>query len=129
MFISGTILIYGRDLSLLETRSCMLQKAGFRVRTAMELAEAERILRSEKVSLSILCHTLSSEQRSKAIAKVEELGPQIKKLLLAASTFPSIDGDPKDIFYTSAGPGALVATVNRLASADEGTSNGVNLLH
>jgi hypothetical protein len=118
MSISGDVLIYGRDLRLLETRSWMLQKAGHKVSAAMELSDFEQILSCEKVSLSILCHTLSAEQRSKAVAKIEELRPHVKKLLLAASSFPPVEGNPEEIFYTSAGPSALIATVNCLLGGD-----------
>jgi hypothetical protein len=95
----------------------------------MDLREAERILRSEALKLSILCHTLSSEQRSKAVAKLEELRPHTKKLLLAASSFPPMEGNPDEIFYTYAGPGALVATVNRLMGAHGNTSSAAESLH
>ena len=129
MFNSGTVLIYGRDRILLETRSWMLQRAGYKVSIAMELAEAEQVLSSEKVVLSILCHTLSSEQRSKTIAKAEELWPNMKKLLLTASSFPSIEGTAEEIFHTSAGPGALVATVNRLMSGNGNILKAANSRH
>ena len=129
MFMPGNVLIYGRHLPLLETRSLMLQRAGYKVSIAMELADAEQILRSEKIDLSILCHTLSSEQRSKALAKVEGLRPDMKKLLLAASSFPSVEGNAEEIFYTAAGPGALVATVNRLMGGGENISSVANSLH
>ncbi|AXC11988.1 hypothetical protein ACPOL_2675 [Acidisarcina polymorpha] len=107
----------------------MLQSAGYKVSTAMELAEAARILCSEKVGLSILCHTLSPEQRAKAIAKAEELRPHMKKLLLAAWSFPPVEGNPEEIFHTSAGPGALVAAVNRLMGGDGNTSNATSTLY
>jgi hypothetical protein len=91
----------------------------------MELADAERVVRSEKINLWILCHTLSSEQRSKAVAKMEDLRPSMKKFFLAASSFPSLDGNHGEIFYTSAGPGALVAIVNRLMGSDGNALNGI----
>jgi hypothetical protein len=129
MSISGDVLIYGRDLRLLETRSWILQKAGYKVSAAMELSDVKRILGSEKVNLSILCHTLSSEQRSRAVAKIEELRPHVKKLLLAASSFAPVEGNPEEMFYTSAGPSALIAAVNLLMNGDGKTSNTATSFH
>jgi hypothetical protein len=109
-----TILFYGRDQRLLETRSWILGNAGYRVSTAVELVEFERIIGCEPICLSILCHTLSAEQRSKALVAAKELRPTMKRLLLVTPQSQEVDEDLDQILSTSDGPGGLVAAVNKI---------------
>jgi len=108
------ILIYGRDVRLLETRSWMLAKAGYRVSTALDIADAERIIRSEQISLSVFCHTLSNDQRGKALAAFKKLQPTMKSLLLTTPYLPNVEDETDEKLSTSEGPEALVAAVNRI---------------
>jgi hypothetical protein len=114
MYHPAGVLIYGRDVRLLETRSWMLGKAGYRVSTATEVADVERILRSEEISLSILCHTLSREQREMALTATRGIRPAMKSLLLVTRYRPEVDHEANEVLSTSDGPGALVQTVNRM---------------
>jgi DNA-binding response OmpR family regulator len=61
------VLIYGRDPSLLETRKWIFERAGYRVSAEADLATAEAILATEGPDLYILCHTLSTELRERAL--------------------------------------------------------------
>ena len=80
----------------------------------MELMDFKRILRSEQIRLSILFHSLSAEERRKALATVKELRPTMKNLLLVTPHLSDIDEEVDEVLSTSHGPGALVATVNRI---------------
>ncbi len=115
-----SILFYGRNERLLETRSWMLGNAGYRVSTAMELVEFERILQSGPISLSIVCHTLSAEQQRAALTIAKVLRPTVKTLLLITPHLPMPEEDADELLSISEGPGALVASVNRILKTQGG---------
>ncbi|AXC11192.1 hypothetical protein ACPOL_1852 [Acidisarcina polymorpha] len=102
----------------------MLEKAGYEVYPVMELADADRILRSRHINLTILCHTLSKEQQATVLATAHQLRPTMKMLLLTAAAFQSLDGTAEEVFYTFAGPRALVATINRLMGRENASITG-----
>jgi hypothetical protein len=115
-----SIVFYGRNERLLETRSWILGNAGYRVSTAMELVEFERILQSGSISLAILCHTLSAEQQREALTIAKGLRPTVKTLLLITPDLPMPGEDADELLSTSEGPGALVASVNRILKTQGG---------
>ena len=109
-----SILVYGRDHRLLETRGWVLEQAGYRVLTALTLAEAERIAEIETVGLLLLCHSLSVEDYEKALTAVSTIHPDIKRLLMTANT-PLCPLSPDDrVLSAFDGPRALVAAVHEL---------------
>ena len=63
-----SILIFGRDPRLLETRRLILERCGYVVWTAGELATATLILAREDIRLLILCHTIAKEDCGLALA-------------------------------------------------------------
>jgi hypothetical protein len=70
------ILIYGKDIRLLETRKLLLASSGFRVHTVSSL-EQFRSVANEKRSqyeLFILCHTIPEEERLKIRAMATHQG-------------------------------------------------------
>ncbi len=109
-----SILVYGRDHRLLETRSWVLEQAGYRVLTALTLTEAERIAEIESVGLLLLCHSLSVEDYVNALTAVSTIHPEMKRLLMTANT-PLCPLGPDDrVLSAFDGPGALVAAVQEL---------------
>jgi hypothetical protein len=92
-----SIVLFGRDTHLLETRQLVLQTRGYRVLTSQNLAELDRIPRSPEIALIVLCHTLSAKERTEAVARASSRWPGIQKLAL-------IGRDAKD-------PGEVVGQV------------------
>ncbi len=77
-----SILIYGRDPRLLESRRWVLESCGYRVLTARHLTDLDLISHRPPVSLLVLCHTLSSKERAAAVAHATARWPEVKKLAL-----------------------------------------------
>ena len=109
-----TILVYGRDHRLLETRGWVLEQAGYRVLTALTLAEVERIAASESIDLLLLCHSLSVEDSEKALIAVSATHPEMKRLLMTANTPLCPIGENDRVLSAFDGPKALAAAVYEL---------------
>lgn len=106
------ILVYGREATLLQTRAWILEKAGHRVWPTMHKLEANSL--SEPIDLVVLCHTLSPEERRKALLTLATRWPEAKKLQLCPSSGPAEkDVETFDIFE---GPRGLLKKVNELLS-------------
>src|ERR1700692_982975 len=73
-FMSESIclVLYGRDQCLLDTRRRLLQEAGYPVWTARQIPDVFAIITEERVDVLILCHTLSQEEFTWAIAFAED---------------------------------------------------------
>lgn len=76
--------MYGRDVSLLQTRVWVLEKPGFAVVGVLTLEDLEEVLASKSVDLLVLCHTLSADERGEALTAIRVLQPQAKKLLITS---------------------------------------------
>ena len=114
MATPSTILVYGRDPLLLETRSWVLEEAGFHVVTSLDLTDAEHKLAGSSVSLMLLCHTLSSRQRNDALNAATRINPSAHRLLLTASTTIPIDAPCEPVLSALEGPRALIAAVRKV---------------
>jgi DNA-binding response OmpR family regulator len=124
MAIPPRVLIVGHETTLLETRSRILELAGYRVSPVVEVPAAENALSCEPFDLSILCHTLSSEQRRSMLACARSLQPTVKTLILVADVqavdFPLAANEA--VFSVSNGPRALLAAVDRLLGCSQSDS-------
>ncbi len=109
-----SILIYGRDHDLLETRRLVLQKAGFQAWTVTNLADVEKITITQPSDLLILCHSLSREECQYALAMSHLRQPGMKNLVMAGTTPVCKLGQDDELVSSFDGPRALIATVNRL---------------
>ena len=65
--LNPLVLVYGHDQRLLETRSWVLEQAGYRTAQAMTLAEAEALAKMNVVEVAVLCHSLSAEESQGAL--------------------------------------------------------------
>jgi hypothetical protein len=54
-----SILLYGQNRRLLQTRQMVLQRSGYRVWVATDQKEIDALSRTETVSLLVLCHSLT----------------------------------------------------------------------
>lgn len=110
---SPSILVYGRDASLLRTRGWVLEKAGFQVVQVQTIADIDRI-KAVQPSLVILCHTLSAEQRQCALVTFESLWPGVKKLFMTANiVFGSNDRSTQTVSAFE-GPRALIEVARKM---------------
>jgi DNA-binding NtrC family response regulator len=114
MDLPPSILIYGRDQDLLETRRLVLQTAGFQAWTVTNLADAEKITVTQPGCLLILGHSLSTEECEKALTMAHSRQPGMRNLVLTAATPVCKFGQNDELMSAFDGPKALIATANRL---------------
>ncbi len=108
-----SILIYGRDPSLLETRRMLLETPGGEIYAARDQAETQRLIRDGKAGLLVLCYTLSVQDREEILASARALHPAVRVLALLAD---GSEEDPakEEAFDVFNGPAALKTKVERM---------------
>ena len=108
--------MYGHDRSILETRSLVLQKSGYKVFQATEFASACALVTESPIELCICCYTLSKQECEGIGAYAQTLRPELRFLVLAAGT--AACNLPKErMFSIFEGPAQLVATVQSMVPA------------
>jgi hypothetical protein len=83
-----TVLLIGKDLELLNIRSLLIQDEGFSTITAMG-AETAKVAKIRDVAVVILCHTLNSAEKRKAVESVRLSSPKAMVLHLLKSGIPN----------------------------------------
>jgi CheY-like chemotaxis protein len=63
----GEILVYGDNPLLLATRRSLLEKAGYRVYTTTEFADAMLVIMSHQISVLLLCQSLQGDEQSNGL--------------------------------------------------------------
>jgi hypothetical protein len=109
-----SIVMYGRDAHLLETRKWVLQSRGYRILTIQHLADLNQIPLTPPVALLVLCHTLSSKECTDAVARASSRWPEIKKLALDRDRSSSPSKVLGQVMHTLDGPTHLLTTVSEL---------------
>lgn len=115
---SASLLIFGRDPRLLETREWVLKAAGHRVWTAANLSDVIDIASREKIDLLILCHTLSIEECRRAHALSYPGFPTMKSLTLTRGESGCQQELLSEVLDAMEGPAKLISKVARLVGAE-----------
>lgn len=118
MQLPPTILVYGREPGLLETRSWVLQVAGFRVASAGDLQEAQVIAEGRDFDLLLLCHTLSMDECRAALAWADTL-PHMKRMVLTATRVPPAELWDEQVLSQTVAARELIASIHRLLPAEQ----------
>jgi len=79
---SISVLIFGHDTRLLESRKWVLQGWGYRVLSARYLSAIDRLPLQPAVDLLVLCYSLSPKECESAIAHARLRWPEVKTLAL-----------------------------------------------
>ena len=116
------ILIFGRDSTLLETRGWILERTGALIFSATSLPETEKIAAEHSISLLVICHSVSPEDCEQLLLAMDQLQPNVKKLLMTANTPLSPLGQGERTVSAFEGPAALLGTVEDLLRADPGVA-------
>jgi DNA-binding NtrC family response regulator len=125
MHNSGSILIYGRDAALLETRRLLLESAGFTVATALELAAITQLLSGPAFDLSLLCHTLSHDERETLMSVAQRVRPEMKFIVMSAPGVAQGDSGRHSVVDVFDGPEKLVNKVKSMVGvASSGMESG-----
>ena len=114
MTLPPSVLVYGRDKGLLETRRLVLETAGFKTHTVESLAEAEKSTVAHPEGLLVLCHSLSLEECQDALLMAHSRQPGRKRLIMTAGTAVPPLGDEDELLTAFHGPKTLVDTVRKL---------------
>ena len=77
---SKQIVIYGQDVTLLNTRAWVLRRSGFDVHTSTEFEGLRGQGESQNVDLLILCHTLNDDALSKALELAKSKAVPIREV-------------------------------------------------
>jgi hypothetical protein len=71
------ILLFGRDESLLSTRTSVLNRTGLPILSASTLEEVATIASTHTIAMLALCHTVPARDRRKAMALVRHYHPEV----------------------------------------------------
>lgn len=117
MPVAARILIFGHDSILLRTRCLILKRAGFQVRTTMDLKGAAKMVLEEEIDLFILCRSVDETEIKDALNVAHEIRPEMKNLILSddlSRTFFTGRDTVVDCFLS---PEALVSVTVRLTTS------------
>jgi hypothetical protein len=109
-----TILMYGHDEHLLETRQWVLQSRGYRVLTMLDPSAFASIPLVPSIPLLLLCHSLSPQECNVATALASTRWPEIQSLVLDADGGRAPSGLLGQLLHTMDGPAKLISLVNRI---------------
>jgi DNA-binding NtrC family response regulator len=109
-----SILVFGRDPLLLETRRLVLEQAGFHVLSVADSAGVEKIVLAQPISLLVLCHSITDEERESVLKSAHSRRPDMKNIVLTTGTSVSRPGKNYEFVNAYDGPRSLISTVERL---------------
>lgn len=112
--IPASILVYGRDLKLLQTRCMLLQMTGSKVLSAGVLTEAQQLLTEEHPDLLILCHTVSPDDASRLLSAPGTMSLRTRTVVLTAGGKKSSGFSGSEAVDVLDGPGVLLDRVTEL---------------
>ncbi len=110
------IVVFGHDQTLLDTRTWVLQGAGYQVTQALRLCELEQAVAERSVALVVMCHTLSGQEWDETRTSLDHK-PGIKRLLITANQPLSVQAIGEPTISAFDGPRALLEMVRKILSA------------
>ncbi|QHN05032.1 hypothetical protein FTO74_17985 [Granulicella sp. WH15] len=117
-----SILIFGQDSLLLSTRQWILATSGHSVRTTAHLPDVRQILLAEQIDLLILCHTLQSDDRDRALAFLKSRAMQRReyapKHLILTAGISGYDEPLGEVLDAMEGPAQLVRKVRTMTQGE-----------
>ncbi len=112
-----SVLCFGMDQMLLDTRQQLLERSGYVVHSTTEKSVAKKCLLNGDVAVLILCHTLTRQELENITSFHREMQSTALILCLTIETGIS-EPDCKTVVYdTHDGPGAFIAVVEKLYAA------------
>ena len=77
-----SVLIYGHEARLLESRKWVLQSCGYRALSVRSIAALNKVPLTPPINLLVLCYTLTPKECESAIAHAKLRWPNVKELAL-----------------------------------------------
>jgi DNA-binding NtrC family response regulator len=115
--MSSSVLVYGRDATLLEVRRLVLERVGLHVSIATKSTDVQRMISAEQIDLLIVCHTIAEEETGKVLSVMHKLRPKMKGLILTVQIASLTDRAGDEMLSTVDGPVALIETVNKMLTS------------
>jgi hypothetical protein len=110
-----SILLYGRDTSMLQSRQRVLSALGYKVWLATALTEVRRIVSSlDRLDLLVLCHSFSREEDGRAIALTHSRWPLMRSCVLESDDASSPVGVIDEVREALEGPARLGLMLEKL---------------
>jgi hypothetical protein len=113
-----SLLLFGQDVTLAQTRSLILRAAGFTVHIAKNSVEAERLLMSVHLDLFVFCHSVPFEEASGVLSTIHAVQRKLKTLVLVAVRPSLLATSMDDVHNTSAGPRALILKIRSMVASN-----------
>jgi hypothetical protein len=114
-----SVLLYGRDRQLSETRQLILQRAGYGVWVATDLAQMDALSDVDGIDLVILCHSLTLEECGRALAFGRCRWPFVQSLFLSTVGSWCEAGESDQVFDSTQGTEKLLVALNQIFSAEK----------
>ncbi len=112
--VQVSIVLFGHDCRLLETRKWALHSLGYRVVTVTHLADLNRLPTTPAIDLLVLCPTLSAKECAQAVAHASLRWPAIKKLALVRESSKRRSQILDQVINTLDVPSRLLSKVSEL---------------
>ena len=109
-----SVLIYGRDIKLLDTRSRVLQRAGFEVHVTQDLSSTKLFLGERASDLLIVCHTLPQDEQESAKVIAQTARPVTKILVMTTEAPNPNENDSLAYISVLTGPIGLIDKVKEI---------------
>ncbi len=110
-----SLVLFGEVPLLLQTRQWMLQSSGYDVRKAKSIGEASEEISGRRVSLLIVCHSVSVQDGQDAVALLRSRWPEAKYLMLREEDSVEVDTESAVNVSGVNGPQRLIETVRKIA--------------
>ena len=118
-----SVLIYGHDARLLESRKWVLQGCGYRALSVRSVGALNQVPLTPPIDLLVLCYTLSPKECESAIAYAKLRWSNVKELALvrynAAHDLASVLGD---VHKALDAPDPMVSMVGQLVGHSTSSS-------
>lgn len=115
--VPPSILMFGQDARLVETRHWVLEQSGFRLRSVLRLPELAEAALHQPFELFILCDSLTADTRTQAVDLIRTEWPAAKLLVLVSTASHEDLEAPAILFTAMDGPYKLVATIKTLLAS------------
>jgi DNA-binding NtrC family response regulator len=109
----SSVLVFGRDSQLVHTRSLILEKAGFHVRTASSLPDIQQLPSEPSMDVMLLCHSLSTQDCAEALILTHDRWPQIQTIALLTGSSDCGSQSVDTVMEATEGPAKLIGAVRR----------------
>jgi DNA-binding NtrC family response regulator len=112
--MAASILVYGHDPLLLETRRIILERAGFAVHTTTKFEEFKATACTRAFDLLVLGSSISPDEVDRILPMIHQCVPFSKVLVLANGALPPPLNSRDEVLSALAGPNALIDQIGKM---------------